>query len=302
MPVAINTFVILGGLMNKDNVVATLKQSAIVRRNFTDVCIKNVNDLNYGLVDYVYLQDKKKGIGVRFPVEGVDSDISEEAFIDIVLQACISYAKSESKIRKCSDIRYAVKNHTLRIKLSYKGLAHTIDTCMIAGEILDLNVLIQSVISNNDDSMYRSFIPCNELERFGYDVSSIVTTAIQDSIASGFSLKSLVDVLKELEAPIDLRDKSSMYVLHLNDETAYSSTILLCDSILQAVRERLQEDYYVLPSSQYELLVLPKSSASGFDVDYLKSIIHSANCDIVSPKDFLSDSLYYFDGTLQVVE
>ena len=90
------------------------------------------------------------------------------------------------------------------------SFAHTIDTCMIAGEILDLNVLIQSVISNNDDSMYRSFIPCNELERFGYDVSSIVTTAIQDSIASGFSLKSLVDVLKELEAPIDLRDKSSM--------------------------------------------------------------------------------------------
>lgn len=40
MPVAINTFVILGGLMNKDNVVATLKQNAIVRRNFTDVCIK----------------------------------------------------------------------------------------------------------------------------------------------------------------------------------------------------------------------------------------------------------------------
>lgn len=64
--------------MNKDNVVATLKQNAIVRRNFTDVCIKKVNDLNYGLVDYVYLQDKKKGIGVRFPVEGVDSDISEE--------------------------------------------------------------------------------------------------------------------------------------------------------------------------------------------------------------------------------
>ena len=149
MPVAINTFVILGGLMNKDNVVATLKQNAIVRRNFTDVCIKKVNDLNYGLVDYVYLQDKKKGIGVRFPVEGVDSDISEEAFIDIVLQACISYAKSESKIRKCSDIRYAVKNHTLRIKLSYKGLEHTIDTCMIAGELLDLNVLIQSVISDN---------------------------------------------------------------------------------------------------------------------------------------------------------
>ena len=173
---------------------------------------------------------------------------------------------------------------------------------MIAGEILDLNVLIQSVISNNDDSMYRSFIPCNELERFGYDVESIVTTAIQDSVASGFSLKSLVDVLKEMEAPIDLRDKSSMYVLRLNDETAYSSTILLCNSILQTVRERLQEDYYVLPSSQHELLVLPKSSASGFDTDYLKSIIHSTNCDIVSPKDFLSDSLYYFDGTLQVVE
>lgn len=60
MPVAINTFVILGGLMNKDNVVATLKQNAIVRRNFTDVCIKKVNDLNYGLVDYVYLQDNSK--------------------------------------------------------------------------------------------------------------------------------------------------------------------------------------------------------------------------------------------------
>ena len=37
MPVALNTFEILGGLMNKDNVVITLKQNAIVRRNFTDV-------------------------------------------------------------------------------------------------------------------------------------------------------------------------------------------------------------------------------------------------------------------------
>lgn len=200
MPVAINTFVILGGLMNKDNVVATLKQNAIVRRNFTDVCIKKVNDLNYGLVDYVYLQDKKKGIGVRFPVEGVDSDISEEAFIDIVLQACISYAKSESKIRKCSDIRYAVKNHTLRIKLSYKGLEHTIDTCMIAGELLDLNVLIQSVISDNDDSMYRSFIPCNKLLQIVHDYRpTLFKNVIKNALANkGFVLVYGKDYMQQI--------------------------------------------------------------------------------------------------------
>jgi hypothetical protein len=65
---------------------------------------------------------------------------------------------------------------------------------------------------------------------------------------------------------------------------------------LEQVRERLGEDFYILPSSIHELLVLPRSM---MDANELQEMVKCVNATVVNPEDVLSDGVYaYTNGTL----
>ena len=72
--------------------------------------------------------------------------------------------------------------------------------------------------------------------------------------------------------------------------------VLFCDSVLQKIQDKVG-DFYVLPSSIHEVLIIPVSD--GIDRDYLEEMVKSVNRDEVAPEDRLSDQVYLFDGTLR---
>ena len=53
------------------------------------------------------------------------------------------------------------------------------------------------------------------------------------------------------------------------------------------------EDYYLLPSSINEFLIIPANEC--FDRDYLKSMVTDINRTVVDATLYLSDSIYYYD-------
>lgn len=303
MPVAINTFVILGGLMNEDNVVATLKQNAMIKRRFTDVWVEKVSDLDYGLVDHLCLRGKNFTIRVRFPVEGKDhyySKVTEEMFVATVLEICENCYKQRRELKEDFYITDIENNHNIRLKLSSQNLDFEIDKDLIVGTFLDFNVVLQ-IVCVTENSIHRTSIPVSYIDGLGLDKQDLIEKAIGYSTANGFSLRRLTDALKEAGKPVDTFDNSEVYVLTLNDSLSYSSVILMCNSILQAVRDRLHENFYVLPCSQYELIIMPESEGNEFGIAYMEASIYTANQNVVTPKEFLSNSLYYFDGSLLVV-
>ena len=271
MPVAINTFVILGGLMNKDNVVATLKQNAMIKRRFTDVWVEKVSDLDYGLVDHLCLQGKNFTVKMRFPVEGKDpyySEITEETFVTAVLEACGTFYQQRHELKKRFYITDIENNHNIRLKLSSQNLDFEIDKDLIVGTFLDFNIIMQ-VVCETENSIHRTPISVNYIEAAGLNKQDLIEKAISYSIANGYSLRRLTDALKEAGKQVDTSDKSEVYVLTLNDSLSYSSVVLMCNSILQAVRDRLYENFYVLPCSQYELIIMPESEGNEFGIAYM---------------------------------
>ena len=71
--------------------------------------------------------------------------------------------------------------------------------------------------------------------------------------------------------------------------------ILFCDSVLQKIHEKLG-DYFVLPSSIHELIIVPVSE--GIDRDELTEMVKTINATEVAPADRLSDKVYLYDGIL----
>lgn len=93
---------------------------------------------------------------------------------------------------------------------------------------------------------------------------------------------------------------SGMYILS-NQQKEYGAAMIMDSRVQRMCRERLGEDYYVIPSSIHELLLLPESLSAGRDD--LDRLIQEVNATCVSPEEYLSSHAYVYrreDGGLSM--
>ncbi len=83
-----------------------------------------------------------------------------------------------------------------------------------------------------------------------------------------------------------------MYVL-TNREKNLGAVCIIYDSILNHVGEKLEEDYYILPSSIHECIIIPKREE--FDAEEIKLMVREINETQVQPEEVLSDQIYQYE-------
>lgn len=88
-------------------------------------------------------------------------------------------------------------------------------------------------------------------------------------------------------------EQCPMWVLS-NESRVDGAVAIASQDTLKAAHEKLGEDFYVLPSSRHEVILVPQSMVS--DVEDLKTMVHEVNATEVSKVDKLSDSVYHFNG------
>ena len=96
------------------------------------------------------------------------------------------------------------------------------------------------------------------------------------------------DVAKSAGFPVSL----GIYVL-TNIENVHGAYEMLNPIALEAVREKIG-DFYILPSSINELIVVPKES--GDRPEGLREIVRTINAEEVKPEEQLSDSIYEYNS------
>ena len=79
-----------------------------------------------------------------------------------------------------------------------------------------------------------------------------------------------------------------------NESGIDGAALIACPEVLKAVQKEIGEDFYILPSSIHETLIVAKSEMN--DVEDLKQMVSSVNEAEVPPEDRLSDNVYEFDG------
>lgn len=79
-----------------------------------------------------------------------------------------------------------------------------------------------------------------------------------------------------------------------NEKGIDGAALIACPEVLKAVQKEIGEDFYILPSSIHEILIVPKSEMD--NVEDLKQMVSSINEAEVPLEDRLSDNVYEFDG------
>ena len=101
------------------------------------------------------------------------------------------------------------------------------------------------------------------------------------------------DVLDELQQGITYTGENILYVL-TNQIRSFGASVILYDGCLEMIGKYLGDNYFVLPSSIHEVIIMPEKKAPWGGVG-LSEMVQEINRTQVDDEDVLSDYAYYYD-------
>ena len=146
----------------------------------------------------------------------------------------------------------------------------------------------QLKVGTADNGFYVTLITNDMMELWNLNIDELHRQAVENmDPINNFVLQKLSDLL-------EIPDRTGMFVL-TNKHKMNGATMIMFDEVRQKVGKYVGGDYYILPTSVHEVIIIPKRYTS--DISYLTYMIRSANRDerIVRPDDFLSDNLYEYN-------
>ncbi len=145
-----------------------------------------------------------------------------------------------------------------------------------------INSLGSSILQLLDDA--RENTPCNfKLDR----LSDIVINARREGKL--ISAQYPLDSIKTLLTSDELLD----CILVVSIDAITRVSILQFPKLLRNIYGKIG-DYYIIPSSVYEQMIIPADKI--YDIDRVKAIIHQVNNTVVKSTDKLSDKLLKYDN------
>ena len=125
-----------------------------------------------------------------------------------------------------------------------------------------------------------------------------VLTYLEEAILSCMEQENEEHCLNSLEQTEQLLSHR-LYMLS-NQRRINGAAVLLYPGLLEMLAEKFSGNYFIIPSSVHEILLLKETQTE--DVQQLNSIVYEVNEQQVAPEEVLSDHVYYYsweDGRLQ---
>lgn len=96
------------------------------------------------------------------------------------------------------------------------------------------------------------------------------------------------------QAIVGTSETPNLMLLTTKDRNEGAS-LIVNTGLMKAIHQKLGEDFYILPSSIHEVLLVRKSEFPDSE-KVLKEMVQGVNQSMVAPEERLSDEVYEFDG------
>ena len=83
-------------------------------------------------------------------------------------------------------------------------------------------------------------------------------------------------------------------------QQSYGAGVICYPDFMENAAKQLGGNFYVLPSSIHEVLLLPETGA--FHSPELLQMVTEVNAGVVSPEERLADNVYHYDSLARVFE
>lgn len=94
--------------------------------------------------------------------------------------------------------------------------------------------------------------------------------------------------------PVQIRQIVRFMYVATNEQCSLGAAVMRYPDFWEKVRGMIRGDFYILPSSIHEVILVPESF--GLEPERMQEMVKEINQTGVAPEEVLSDSVYYFDG------
>ncbi len=160
---------------------------------------------------------------------------------------------------------------------------------------LDLAVIYYYKMEDDTFGDASILVKNEHMEMWDADLEEVDDAAMSNTIRlMPYECIYIADVIKQMtgiQIEESEQDQIPMYVL-TNTEKSFGAAVILYQTILEAVSVRLGGDFYVLPSSVHECMLVP--AFADFNPTQLREIVCEINEECVAEEEILGDTVYRY--------
>ena len=183
----------------------------------------------------------------------------------------------------------------------------------------DLAITFHIMLDQSDKGTATTMINDNMMEAYGIDLDQLYQDALLNSPVicpaqienMGEALSRMMiedmksagappEVIQEMEKDLKESNKDNPMTIITNDRLVDGASAIFYPGVMDLVGERLQGDYFILPSSVHETLVVPDDGR--VSLQELTDMVKEVNMTQVNPEDQLTDQVYHYDIADHVFE
>jgi len=157
---------------------------------------------------------------------------------------------------------------------------------------MDLVILFYVYRENREGKPVATLVYNNRFENWGrpldelYQVARSNTQRLMPSI-----FITMEEALEDLTGATFHSAEPVMYVLS-NERKCFGASVLLYENKLNEIGDMIQDDFYILPSSIHEVIIVPKEKTR--DKEELTEMVQQVNFSQLMEEEVLSDHAYFY--------
>lgn len=286
--------------------------------NFTEV-IKEEVEKKAGNNKQVYINHVNKNNGVilcGLTIKEDDVNISPTIYLNnyyesyengrlnitsIVDRVLETYENNKST--RSVDMRFFMDYNRIKNRMIYKLVNYELNEELLQDiphiRFLDLAIVFQCLISEEKYGNATILIHNAHMKLWNITSEDLYKAAsVNTPILQRYEIKNMKDVITELyeEQGIqpdeyEMENSIPMYVLS-NKSRIQGAACILYPDMLKDFATAVRSDFYILPSSTHEVILLPVQEDD--DINYLRNKVMEVNSCEVEPEEVLSNSVYYY--------
>lgn len=250
-------------------------------------------------------------IGVNFNIENAFASYEHSGDYEGVLASATGVIVGGLDQIPAVDVNALMNYEVMKEKLSVEVISADANEELLAkvphDRIEDLAVVYRFIMESNEDGRASILVNNDLIERMGVTHEQLRADALENSPEiRPVVIQGMNEVMKEMMGPeayemfgIPDDTEEMMFIATVPDKNSGAGVLAYQDFMDQAA-EKIGGDFYVIPSSIHEILLVPDNGE--VQAEGLKEMVQEVNATEVSPEEKLSDNVYHYDSKEHIFE
>ncbi|SEK95927.1 hypothetical protein SAMN04487770_104156 [Butyrivibrio sp. ob235] len=296
----------------KENLAKDVKETLELRTG-SDFSVENhtVDKMNE-TYEALTVKPEDSIIGVNLNATALYKELDSGKTYDDIVSGAADVAENALEHKMAFDLEtfkdYDTMKGTLAMEVvSAEKNAEILET-VPHKDMEDMAVVYRFVLGDTDQGSGTILVTNQMLDNYGVTPEQLHEDAVKNAPEiRPLVIQGMGEVLAKQMGVEDLEmlglnippEQEQMFVASV-EGNVHGAGVLAYQDFMDKASERVNGDFFILPSSIHEVLIIPDNG--NFDLKSLENMVKEVNATTVDPADQLTDNVYHYDSKEKIFE